>query len=158
MDTHAFITINDGYTKTLTNDVVITAGERTTKAKALWDTGATNSCISERVVKELKPPLRGKTTMKTPSGEETANVYEVNILLPNKVNFEKTPVIESKIGNQGIDVLIGMDIIVNGDFAVSNFDGKTTFTFRVPSKKRTNFVKELQEERVCNHGKGKRKK
>ena len=28
------------------------------------------------------------------------------------------------------DVLIGMDIIGLGDFAVSNYRGKTTFTFR----------------------------
>ena len=158
MDTHAFITINDALTKTLTNDVSVMAGKKTIKATALWDTGATSSCVSERVVKELNPPLRGKTTIRTPSGEDVANIYEVNILLPNKVNVERTLVIESKIGNQGIDVLIGMDIIAIGDFAVSNFDGKTSFTFRIPSRKRINFLKEITEERVCKHGKGKRKK
>ena len=30
------------------------------------------------------------------------------------------------------DILIGMDIIGRGDFAISNADGKTLFTFAVP--------------------------
>lgn len=50
---------------------------------------------------------------------------------------------DSEIGKQGIDVLIGMDIISNGDFAISNYEGRTQFSFRIPSQehieyKRTN--------------------
>lgn len=32
-----------------------------------------------------------------------------------------------------IDLLIGMDIISLGDFAITNVNGKTTFSFRLPS-------------------------
>jgi hypothetical protein len=39
------------------------------------------------------------------------------------------------------DVLIGMDIIGEGDFAVTHQDGKTTFSFRVPSLKTIDFRK-----------------
>ena len=35
---------------------------------------------------------------------------------------------------EDIDVLIGMDVIVFGDFLITNKDGKTTFQFRTPSK------------------------
>ena len=35
---------------------------------------------------------------------------------------------------EDIDVLIGMDIIVFGDFLITNKDGKTTFQFRTPSE------------------------
>jgi len=38
------------------------------------------------------------------------------------------------------DVLIGMDIISLGDFAVTNFQEKTVFTFRIPSVERIDFV------------------
>ena len=38
--------------------------------------------------------------------------------------------------------LIGMDIINRGDFAVSNRDGATTFSFRIPSIESFDFVKE----------------
>jgi len=33
----------------------------------------------------------------------------------------------------GSDVLIGMDVITQGDFAITNKDGMTTFSFRTPS-------------------------
>ena len=32
------------------------------------------------------------------------------------------------------DVIIGMDVIMFGDFVITNADGKTTFQFRTPSK------------------------
>ncbi len=48
---------------------------------------------------------------------------------------------DSEIGKQGIDVLIGMDIISNGDFAVSNYDGKTYFSFRLPSQEHVEYKK-----------------
>ena len=35
--------------------------------------------------------------------------------------------------NYGCDILIGMDVIGKGDFAVCNVWGNTTFSFRVPS-------------------------
>ncbi len=48
--------------------------------------------------------------------------------------------IGSEIGNQGIDLLIGMDIIGLGDFAVTNLNGVTQFTFRLPSVESIDFV------------------
>ena len=48
----------------------------------------------------------------------------------------------SKIGAQGIDVLIGMDIISKGDFAVSNYNGKTQFSFRLPSQEDVDYKKD----------------
>ena len=46
----------------------------------------------------------------------------------------------------GAEILIGMDIIGTGDFAVSNYDNKTTFSFRWPSISKIDFVKEVEEE------------
>jgi hypothetical protein len=40
-------------------------------------------------------------------------------------------------GNIGL--LIGMDFITKGDFAISNFKGKTTMSFRVPSQEIIDF-------------------
>jgi len=44
----------------------------------------------------------------------------------------------------GIDVLIGMDILGLGDFAVTHQDGKTVFSFCVPSRKHIDFVAEIK--------------
>jgi hypothetical protein len=39
-------------------------------------------------------------------------------------------------------MLIGMDVINYGDFAISNYNGKTTFSFRMPSLMKIDFCKE----------------
>ena len=45
-----------------------------------------------------------------------------------------------------IRILIGMDIISLGDFSVSNFNGKTQFTFRIPSQAHTDYVQVLKNQ------------
>ena len=57
-------------------------------------------------------------------------------------------VLDSEIGNQGIGMLIGMDIITKGDFAVSNYNGKTMFTFRMPSESTLNFVSGIKASNI----------
>jgi len=39
------------------------------------------------------------------------------------------------------DVVIGMDVICNGDLAITNKYGKTTFSFRIPSEAEIDFSK-----------------
>ena len=114
-------------------------------SKAQWDTGATGTCISKLVVDRLGLVPIGMTTIQTPSGERTTNVYVVDIVLRNEVRIKDIEVIESMIGNQGIDLLIGMDIITLGDFAVTNVNGKTKFTFRIPSVGEIDYVKEIKK-------------
>lgn len=108
--------------------------------KAIWDTGASSSVITKKVVDEcvLKPISR--TKVNTASGETTSSVYLVNFILRNNVGVSGRRVTEGIIGGD-IDVLIGMDIINLGDFAVTNFEGKTTFSFRLPSTQQIDFVK-----------------
>ena len=45
----------------------------------------------------------------------------------------------------GGDILVGMDIIGTGDFAVTHHEGKTTWTFRFPSCDEIDFVPEANE-------------
>ena len=40
-------------------------------------------------------------------------------------------------------MLIGMDVICMGDFAVSNYNGRTAFTFRMPSMNETNYQAQM---------------
>lgn len=50
-------------------------------------------------------------------------------------------------GNLGTaDILIGMNIINLGDFAVTNKNGATKFTFRVPSQTDIDFVLEAKSQ------------
>lgn len=106
---------------------------------AIWDTGATNSVITRKVADELGLHIVSFATVNHAGGKSNqVPVYRVNIELPNQVGFVGIGVREGELA--GADVLIGMDIITRGDFAVSNYNGHTTFTFRVPSTERIDFV------------------
>lgn len=144
----------------LTTNVDILYAAKTTSVLALWDTGATVTCISKSVVEMLGLIPIGKRTIQTPSGQGIVNSYNVNILLPNNVYISDITVCDSSIGDQGVGALIGMDIICRGDFSLNNYEGKTTFSFRVPSQKPTDYVKELRLSNIIGprHGKGKRSK
>jgi len=111
-------------------------------AIAQWDTGATGTCISHRVVSSLNIAPFGFQIIQTPSGMMQAEMYKINLTLNNEVVVNNLTVWDSEIGNQGIDVLIGMDVIGFGDFAISNFNGETQFTFRVPSLEHIDFTEE----------------
>ncbi len=84
------------------------------------------------------------TKIQTPSGEDVRPLYLVDVILRNNVRITDLRVIGTEIGKQGIDLLIGMDIIGMGDFAVSNHEGKTVFTYRIPSQATTDYVTALQ--------------
>lgn len=107
---------------------------------ALWDTGATNSVITERVAKALGLVAAGKMNVHGVNGPAIVNYYVVDIILPGGISATRI-VSEGKSAGDW-DVLIGMDIISHGDFAVSNYNGVTTFSFRVPSRTVTDYVAE----------------
>lgn len=109
---------------------------------AIWDTGATHSVITQEVVDALGLKPIAITDVKGVHGTNKASVYLVCIYLPNKLNF---PTVRVTLGElPDAKMLIGMDIILTGDFAVSNYEGKTTFSFRFPSCGEIDFVKDIQ--------------
>ena len=67
------------------------------------------------------------------TGAAHCHTYLVNIVLRNDMEISPVPVTEAKALNGTADVLIGMDLISMGDFAVSTYGGRTVFTFRMPS-------------------------
>lgn len=154
MEIHAFTTTYNGMSNKLINSATLIYGDKEYKTNlAQWDTGATNTCISKNVVKQLGLIPCGQRPMKTPSGDILANEYRIDIKLQNEnVYLENVYVVDSKIGDQGIDLLIGMDIINLGDFSVSNFDNKTVFTFRIPSESVTDYVKVLNSRNPIKSG------
>lgn len=98
---------------------------------AIWDTGATNSAITQNVVDACGLVATGIAQVHGVSGSSQVETYLVNLGLPDKVIFYGVRVTKAQL--PGADILIGMDIIVRGDFAVTNFNGATKFSFRVPS-------------------------
>lgn len=108
---------------------------------SIWDTGATISMVSHRVVMELGLQTEGQINIRHAGGEsKRVPIYHVDLLLYNNVRIANVRV--GLVEVRDVDVLIGMDIINQGDFAVSNRDGATTFSFRIPSLESFDFVKE----------------
>ncbi len=106
---------------------------------ALWDTGATNTVISKKVVDECGLKPIGMAQVHTTNNIRLSKTYLISIGLPNKIKIPTLKVTDGDLGPK-IDVLIGMDIIGLGDFAVTNKDGKTVFSFRLPSIECIDFV------------------
>ena len=97
------------------------------------------------------------TTVYHADGKSPQPTYLVNIFLPNHVIYPAVTVAEAKLLD-GLDVIIGMDIIKTGDFAVKNFAGDSKFSFRVPSQTHIDFVDEVKRPNFKLEGKPKRKK
>src|SRR5690554_5616208 len=57
------------------------------KYKGLWDTGATNTVITSKVVKELGLIPTGFIDTYNANGSCVVNTYFINIKLPNGVGF-----------------------------------------------------------------------
>mgnify|MGYP005867161797 CR=1 FL=1 len=117
----------------------------------LWDTGATGTVISKRCAKKLGLKPISKTKVYHADGESIVNVYVINLFLPNQVAFSFVKITEGTLN--GADLLIGMDIISRGDFVVTNFGGKTTFSFRVPSTEKIDFVEESKPKPIIRNQK-----
>ncbi len=113
--------------------------------KALWDTGATASVISSEVVEQLGLSPISQCVRYHAQGQSLVNVYLINLVLPNKLLIRDIRVTEGRLN--GFGVLIGMDILNFGDFALTHRDNKTVFSFQIPSTHEYDFVKQLQNER-----------
>ena len=100
--------------------------------RCLWDTGASGTLISARVAKVLELSSIGKSGMSGyNSGIDIKDTYLVHIGLPT--GDIVTNVMAMECDSDEYDVVIGMDIIGIGDFAITNANEKTTFSFRIPS-------------------------
>ncbi len=110
------------------------------KYRAIWDTGATGSVITQKVVDEGGYKPTGMVVCHGVQGEHTTETFLVSIGLPNGVGFNSIRVTKGILMGD-VDVLIGMDIIIQGDLALTHYNGKTCFSFRYPSLEKIDFVK-----------------
>ena len=139
---NTFTTYNNSLVRELVNEVrVAQFGGNDSQARsyrAIWDTGATGSAITQRVVQEIGLKPSGRVKLEGVHGEQTVPTYLVSLFLPNNVN--RTVRVAEVVLTQGHNILIGMDIIGLGDFAVSSWQGRTTFSFRFPSMGEIDFL------------------
>jgi uncharacterized protein YecA (UPF0149 family) len=136
-----------GISNVLTTPVSVTniATKQKIKTEGIWDTGATNSVITQRLAKQLGLNIISYARSNGVHGMQIVPLYFCELALDETVVF-KLPVTQSDelSEDKSIGVLIGMDIINQGDFSVSNGQGKTTMSYMYPAVHQTDFVKEAK--------------
>ena len=132
--------------KIITNEALL-LNEKLFEIRALWDTGATFSSISKELAEKLQLSPKGIYQTHSANDSKISNGYDIFLILNKDTNyiFPITVTIADNIHNMGIDMLIGMDVITQGDFAISTYNGETCFSFRVPSKGFIDFKEQEQE-------------
>lgn len=135
-----YLFVNVGITPPNTYQMNIQKVDDNYMFNGIWDTGASSTAISEDVVKKLNLPIVSMMKVNTANGESVASVHIVDLYLPNRVVIPNLLVTSAKLSDP-IQILVGMDVITLGDFTISNFNMKTTLSFRTPSFARTDYVK-----------------
>jgi len=77
-------------------------------------------------------------------GVSIVPVYLVDVLLPNGILFSNMEVAEFQ-SNNDFDFIIGMNILCQGDMALTNAKGEMVFSFRIPpAETHIDFTKEAE--------------
>jgi len=104
----------------------------------LVDTGATMTCVDSALIHQLHIEPSGVVLMQTPSTNGQGVhcfQYDVKLLLPSQdtdtmgLFVDAMPVIETSFSNQGIDGLIGRDILDQCLMVYNGKSGQMTIAF-----------------------------
>ena len=159
MKQEAFTVTGNGLLNKIIIPVIVVSGSGEHKEfPALVDTGATNTCISNEIASQLKLVPTGTVENHTANGKATVNTFVVDLVLcGGRVHIQRNRVLEVDLNEQaGIEMLIGMDVLRHGDFIITNKDGVTRASFRVPSILSTDFVPEVNRHNMIEEEKQKR--
>ena len=103
------------------------------QTRCIWDTGCSNTTITQAVVDALGLKPTGVATVNTASEtNKTTVTYQIDLFLSDTLCYRNMTVNLGVIIS-GIDCLLGMDVIGTGDFSITGLDGKTCMSFRFPS-------------------------
>ena len=132
---YAFDVEYHGIPKELQTDAIIYPApymedKKCTPSSILWDTGATHSSLSPSIVQALGLKSVDTILVRGINSSKQADVVIASIGLSNGLVIKNRRFSVNDI--PGTDVLIGMDIIMMGEFYIRNKDGKTQFSFAVP--------------------------
>jgi hypothetical protein len=98
---------------------------------AIWDTGASSTCISPKIGKALGLAPISRTTVHAAGNSYDSPVYRIDVFLPNRLGVVDIRATEAA-NIQGADMLLGMDVITTGDLSITNANNDTWFSFRFP--------------------------
>ncbi len=142
MEELVFTKIYDKFEGRIITEEHIVNDEKDIPVSAAWDTGSTFSCISPEFAKQLNLQPLCDDKLHTPYGIIQSKLYDVDILLNKQAIYTVRVAENPNMHRENVDLLIGMDIISEGDFVISTYEDITSFSFRIPSKGLIDFTKE----------------
>lgn len=110
--------------------------------EAIWDTGATHSVITQEAAKQLGLVMVSMATVQGVGGMMRSPVYAIVVTIDNEEIALHATECHALSADGKVGCLIGMDVINNGDFTITNFDGKTMMSFQIPSTHKTDYRNE----------------
>jgi len=122
-------------------DALITAGEPLPpgiSSRALIDTGASCTCVDPSILEKLSLTPTGTVSVHTPSTGPAAHVaeqYDVSVVIPGAgthhvpLALPAVPVMAAHLSIQGIDALIGRDVLRDCIFIYNGSVGLFTIAF-----------------------------
>jgi predicted aspartyl protease len=111
------------------------------QTRCIWDTGCSTTTITQNVVDALGLKPTGVTTVNTASATNVrTSTFQIDFFLSDNLVFQNITVNLGVICD-GIDCLLGMDIIGTGDLSITNHLGNTCMSFRHPSSHEIDFNK-----------------
>ena len=99
---------------------------------ALWDTGATTSSISKEVIAALNLTPDGQMGIRSSNSESIQDTYTVGVAFwDSLVAITDVQVNDAVPRSERFQVVIGMDIIKQGNLFYGKVDDKYLFTFDI---------------------------
>lgn len=126
--------IDDGiYEPPISNGKVRYSSGKETDVKVLWDTGCTNTTISESVANYLEAEISDeKISVESVKGKDVEGTCHIDIDLYTDNDNYAFSVYDMKVlvsTDMNMDVLLGMDIIGQGDFSLTKHLDYLTLEF-----------------------------
>jgi hypothetical protein len=104
-----------------------------TVTNALWDTGAAISAITPRIQQELELVQIGTKYIHGVTGTSNVPIVLLTLELPNDLLKQNVEVAVCGFSNN-VGMIIGMNIITLGDFALLHGNNRTEFSFTIPPR------------------------
>ena len=131
-----------GYPDRLVTKAEVLYGGSKMEVDALWDTGSSYTYISRRLASQMGMISVGQSGYITPTGASISEQYVIEIILPDGTHVTDVHAGGSDIDAMGIDLILGLQIILLGDFAIRHRDGQTFMSFLCPPNDATDNTKQ----------------
>lgn len=120
------ITSSNSVFEEICMNCTIVANGKGISTRAIWDTGASETAVSESILKALGADPIGEAVTRSAAGVHKTKQYVVGLLFSVGGGFRKVTVTSLPLPDIG--VLIGLDIICKGETHIyRNSDGNAVF-------------------------------